>query len=82
MSCWLARVRGPRLLTDIDLQGYSLEDVAAAARHLEDLDVFVGQRSRLHPGPGWELALRLVRRDLALAQAELASRAAAGRPDP
>ncbi len=64
------------LLTDINLRSYSLEEVAAAARHLEDLDVFVGQRSRLHPGPGWELALRLVRRDLELAQAELASRAA------
>lgn len=62
------------MLTDIDLRSCSLEDVAAAVRHLEDLDVFVGQRSRLHPGPGWALTLRLVRRDLALLQAEWAER--------
>ena len=29
----------------------SLEDLIVAARHLEDLEIFVGQRSRLHPRP-------------------------------
>lgn len=56
--------------SEVDLTGHTLEDVQAAIVHLEDLEVFVGQRSRLHPGPGWDIALGLVRRDLALLQAE------------
>ena len=58
----------------VDLAGCGLEDLVAATRHLEDLDIFVGQRSRMHPGPGWAAALELVRRDLAQLRAELALR--------
>ena len=58
-----------------DLAGCSLEDLEAAIRHMEDLDVFVGQRSRMHPGPGWATALEMVRRDLALLRTELDVRA-------
>ncbi len=51
-----------------------MEDLEAATRHMEDLDIFVGQRSRMHPGPGWTTALEMVRRDLALLRVELAFR--------
>ncbi len=61
-------------LAEIDLRARTLEDVQAAIVHMEDLEVFVGQRSRLHPGLGWDIALSLVRRDLGLLQADLASR--------
>ena len=58
----------------VDLTDCGLDDLEAAARHLEDLDIFVGQRSRMHPGPGWAIALEMVRRDLAVLRAELAIR--------
>lgn len=61
-------------LAEIDLHDRALDEVKAALMHLEDLDVFVGQRSRMHPGLGWETALALVRRDLALLQGEVARR--------
>ena len=54
----------------------SLEDLVVAARHLEDLEIFVGQRSRLHPGPGWDVVLRILRRDLAMVRRELHGREA------
>ena len=47
------------------------DDLIAACRHLEDLEVFVGQRSRMHPGPGWALLLRTLARDLAEVRSEL-----------
>ncbi len=47
------------------------DDLVAACRHLEDLEVFVGQRSRMHPGPGWALLLRILARDLAEVRSEL-----------
>ena len=43
----------------------TLEDLTVAVRHFEDLEVFVGQRSRMHPGPGWALVLQILRADLA-----------------
>ena len=52
----------------------TLEDLVLAVRHLEDLEIFVGQRSRMHPGPGWDLVLRVLRRDLAMVRAELRRR--------
>ena len=52
----------------------ALEDLVLAVRHLEDLEIFVGQRSRMHPGPGWDVVLRILRRDLAAVRAELRSR--------
>ena len=57
-----------------DLTDCALDDLEAAARHMEDLDIFVGQRSRMHPGPGWAVTLALIRRDLALLRAELTIR--------
>ncbi len=52
----------------------SLEDLAVAARHFEDLEIFVGQRSRLHPGPGWAVVLHILRRDLDMVRAQLRER--------
>ncbi len=43
---------------------YDLEELVAAGRHLEDLEIFIGQRSRLHPGAGWAAALDMLRADL------------------
>ncbi len=57
-----------------DLAACGMDDLEAATRHMEDLDIFVGQRSRMHPGPGWATALEMVRRDLALLRAELTRR--------
>lgn len=54
-----------------ELADLSLEDLVAACRHLEDLDVFVGQRSRMHPGPGWAPVLDMLRRDLDAVSAEM-----------
>lgn len=48
-----------------------LADLLAAARHLEDLEVFAGQRSRMHPEPGWDRVLEMLRRDLDVVVAEL-----------
>ncbi len=59
---------------DTDVQNSSMEDLNAARMHLEDLDIFVGQRSRMHPGPGWALALAMVREDLAIVRRELVRR--------
>ncbi len=58
----------------VDPAGCALDDLEAATRHMEDLDIFVGQRSRMHPGPGWATALAMVRRNLAQLRAELANR--------
>jgi hypothetical protein len=58
----------------IQLETQSRDDVIAAGRHLEDLEIFVGQRSRLHPGPGWDIVLQILRQDLALVRAELVGR--------
>ena len=51
-----------------------MEELRAVVVHLEDLEIFVGQRSRLHPGPGWATALAMVRRNLADALAEVGRR--------
>ena len=53
------------------LECEGLQDLVAAYRHLEDLQVFVGQRSRMHPGPGWALLLRVLARDLDEVRSEL-----------
>ena len=63
-------------MSDADLTEFSQEDLAAAVIHLEDLDIFVGQRSRMHPGPGWAVALALIRQDLAQVKVELRVREA------
>ncbi len=55
------------------------EDLIAGARHLEDLEIFVGQRSRMHPGPGWALVLGILRRELETVRTELLSRESTGR---
>ena len=65
-----------------DLAGCALEDLEAATRHMEDLDIFVGQRSRMHPGPGWATALEMIRRDLALLRTELRVRTGSPSPAP
>ena len=70
------------LTADTDLTACALEDLEAGAVHLEDLEIFVGQRSRMHPGPGWALALAMVRRDLAQVRTELAIRNVAGQFGP
>ena len=57
-----------------DLQAYGLEEMILAGRHLEDLEIFAGQRSRLQPEPGWEPVLRLLARDLEAVRVELARR--------
>ena len=59
---------------DVDDTGYEFEDLVAAVRQFEDLDIFVGQRSRLHPGPGWALTLSLIRRELEVLRLDLQSR--------
>ena len=64
---------------DDTVQGCANQDLEAAAVHLEDLEIFVGQRSRMHPGPGWAVALSMVRSDLAALRAELAIRGVRGR---
>ena len=64
---------------EADLQAETLGNLDAAAVHLEDLEIFVGQRSRMHPGPGWAVALAMVRRDLAEVKAEIAVRRIAAR---
>jgi hypothetical protein len=56
------------------LRDQSHEDLIAGARHLEDLEIFVGQRSRMHPGPGWALVLSIVRRELVTVRTELRRR--------
>ena len=61
--------------TETDLQSQPVEELHAASVHLEDLEIFVGQRSRMHPGAGWATALALIRRDLAEVRAEIGSRA-------
>ncbi len=48
-----------------------LDDLIAACRHLEDLEVFVGQRSRVHPGPGWTAVLHILARNLDEVRSEL-----------
>ena len=58
------------------LEASSLEDVIVAVRHFEDLEVFVGQRSRMHPGPGWDVVLTILRRDLEMVRSELRRRQA------
>ena len=67
------------MTADTDLSAQTIEDLEAGAVHLEDLEIFVGQRSRMHPGPGWAVALALVRRDLAEVRTEIALRNVAGR---
>lgn len=67
------------MMADDHLQACTILDLDAAAVHLEDLEIFVGQRSRMHPGPGWAVALAMVRRDLAEVRAEIAMRGVAGR---
>ena len=64
---------GHSKLVDImrETGGRELGDLLAAARHLEDLEVFAGQRSRLHPEPGWDLVLEILRRELAGVVGEL-----------
>jgi hypothetical protein len=62
-----------------DLAEHAFEDLEAASVHLEDLEIFVGQRSRMHPGPGWAVALAMVRQDLAEVRAEIALRSVAER---
>ena len=57
-----------------ELGGYDLGELVAAGRHLEDLEIFLGQRSRMHPGAGWAAALAILRSDLAEVQAELVER--------
>ena len=53
-----------------DLTAHSHEELVVAARHLEDLEVFVGQRSRMHPGLGWAAVLQMLRTDLQDVRAE------------
>jgi hypothetical protein len=48
-----------------------LGELMGAARHLEDLEVFAGQRSRMHPEPGWDMVLEALRRELDLVVLEL-----------
>ena len=67
------------MTADTDLSAQTIEDLEAGAVHLEDLEIFVGQRSRMHPGPGWAVALAMVRRDLAEVRTEIALRNVAGR---
>ena len=50
------------------------DDLIAGVRHLEDLEIFVGQRSRMHPGPGWALVLQILRQDLETVRTELVDR--------
>ena len=57
-----------------DLNAYALEELILAGRHLEDLEIFAGQRSRLQPEPGWDPVLRLLARDLEAIRVELAHR--------
>ncbi len=54
-----------------DLARESPDDLIAACRHFEDLEVFVGQRSRMHPGPGWAAVLRILAKDLAAVRSEM-----------
>ena len=55
-----------------DLEQYDFNELVAAGRHLEDLEIFVGQRSRLHPGDGWAATLCMLRSDLAEVQRHIA----------
>ncbi len=59
------------MTVDVVLSSACAEDLRAAVVHLEDLEIFVGQRSRMHPGPGWAVALAMVREDLAMVQRQL-----------
>jgi len=54
-----------------DTEEQRLQQLLGAARHLEDLEVFAGQRSRMHPEPGWDLVLDALRRELDSVVAEL-----------
>jgi hypothetical protein len=54
-----------------DSEDLGLNDLLAAAGHLEDLEVFAGQRSRMHPGPGWDMVLEMLRCDLEAGVAKL-----------
>ncbi len=59
---------------EAEFRSCTLEDLVVARRHLEDLEIFVGQRSRLHPGLGWALVLRMLSCDLAQVKAALRER--------
>ncbi len=54
------------------LDGFALEELILAGRHLEDLEIFAGQRSRMNPEPGWDPVLRLLARDLEVVRLALA----------
>jgi hypothetical protein len=62
---------GDDMIVGDELEHCSAEDLVAACRHLEDLEIFAGQRSRLHPGPGWATVLLILRRELAAARLEM-----------
>jgi hypothetical protein len=65
-----------------ELADQSIDDLVAAIRHLEDLEIFTGQRSRMHPGPGWALVLTILRRELEVMRTEFQARTASQRLPP
>ena len=56
------------------LAGYPSDELVRARMHFEDLEIFVGQRSRMHPGPGWATVLAMLAVDRLAIEAELTGR--------
>lgn len=57
-----------------DLGGCLSDELLRARMHFEDLEIFVGQRSRMHPGPGWDTVLAMLAADREAIEAELTQR--------
>ncbi len=50
------------------------DELVRARMHFEDLEIFVGQRSRMHPGPGWATVLAMLAAGREAIEAELTRR--------
>ncbi len=57
-----------------DLANCPSDELVRARMHFEDLEIFVGQRSRMHPGPGWATVLAMLAVDREAIEAELTGR--------
>ena len=64
---------GPACLTT-DIANCPSDELVRARMHFEDLEIFVGQRSRMHPGPGWATVLAMLAADREAIEAELTRR--------
>ena len=57
-----------------DIPNCPSDELVRARMHFEDLEIFVGQRSRMHPGLGWATVLARLALDREAIEAELTGR--------